>query len=169
MMALLVRPRGPVLGLVRISCFSSFLAFAVALGLAAIAVPANASDISVVLDHDTLVKVPERASTIVIGNPMIVGVTLQPGGLLVLTGKSYGTTNLIALDRTGAVLTEKTIEVFAPRDTVVVYRGTNRETYTCAPNCEPRIMLGDSQAHFAITLGQAVGRNDQAQGMAASR
>ena len=46
-----------------------------------------------------------------IGNPLIADASLQPGGLVVLTGKGYGTTNFIALDRKGNALLEKTIQV----------------------------------------------------------
>ncbi len=162
-MALLVGPRGPVLRPVRTS---SIVGFAFALGLAALAAPTNAADINVILDHDGLVKLPEKVATVVIGNPLIVGTSLQPGGLMVLTGKGYGSTNIIALDRSGAVLMEKTIEVRAPRDTVVVYKGINRETYSCTPFCEPRIMLGDSQPFFESAIGQVTVRSGLAQGIA---
>src|ERR1700686_2292244 len=84
------------------------------------ATPAHAVDtITVVLDQAAITKLPEHVATIVIGNPLIADVTVQPGGLLVVTGKGYGTTNLIALDRSGAVLTERSIEVLAAQDKVV--------------------------------------------------
>ena len=86
---------------------------------------------------------------------------------MVITGKGYGTTNFIALDRTGAVLMEKTIEVQGPREhVVVVYRGIERETYSCTPNCERRITLGDGNPFFNATLGQTAARNSQAQASA---
>src|SRR5262245_1593472 len=102
---------------------------------------AAAADIAVVLDHARLVRLPERVATLVIGNPLIADAAVQSGGLMVITGKSYGLTNIIALDRSGAVLMEKTIEVVGPREELtVVYRGAVRETYSCSPVCEPRIM-----------------------------
>jgi hypothetical protein len=126
---------------------------------------ATAQDtISVQADQATLMRLPERASTIVIGNPLIADVTLQSNGLLVVTGKGYGSTNLIALDRDGAVLLERMIDVVGTSDqVVVVYRGaTARETYTCNPRCEPRATLGDSPDHFNATIGQATARAAQA-------
>ena len=79
-----------------------------------------------------------------IGNPIIADLSIQPGGIGVITGKGYGATNVIVMDATGAVLMEKSIEVKGPSDpTVVVYRGVNRNTYSCTPVCEPRITLGD--------------------------
>ena len=136
--------------------------------IATVAGPGRAAEpITVMLDQATITKLPGRVSTIVIGNPLIADVSVQAGGLLVVTGKGYGTTNLIALDRTGAVLTERSIEVVGAQDTVVVvYRGINRESYSCAPNCERRITLGDGQEFFAQTLAQTATRAAQAQGAA---
>ena len=58
------------------------------------------------------------------------------------------------------------IEVSAPGDAVVVYRGVSRETYSCSPLCGPRIMLGDNQQYFEGAIAQVVTRNNQAQGVA---
>ena len=110
-------------------------------------------------------KLPQLVATIVIGNPLIADAALQSGGILVITGKGYGTTNMMALDRTGRVVMDKTVEVRgAPgNDLVVMYKGVERETYSCAPDCEHRITLGDSQSYFTTTLGQSGARTGGAQ------
>jgi hypothetical protein len=127
--------------------------------------PARAADtIAVVLDQATISKIPEHVSTIVIGNPLIADVFVQPGGLMVITGKAYGTTNLIALDSSGAVLTERNIEVLAPEGLVFVYRGPLRESYSCTPDCQPRIVLGDASPSFNEALLQSTNRAARAQG-----
>jgi len=133
-----------------------------------VAGPAHAADtIKVEVDRAAITRMPPHVATIVIGNPLIADVTVQPGGLLVITGKGYGTTNMIALDRSGTVLSEQNIEVLGPRgDVVVVYRGVNRESYACAPDCERRITLGDSPEFFEATIGQASNRATRAQGAA---
>ena len=59
-------------------------------------------------------------------DPLIADVALQAGGNVVVTGKGYGSTNLIVLDRAGATVMTKTIQVVGPRDAVVVYRGIDR-------------------------------------------
>ena len=110
--------------------------------------------IDVVLDQARLVKLPERVATLIIGNPLIADASVQPGGLMVVTGKGYGVTNLIALDRSGATLMEKQVVVKGPSNTVVVYRGIARETYSCTPVCDPRVTLGDATTFFAANLGQ---------------
>jgi Flp pilus assembly secretin CpaC len=121
--------------------------------------------IDVVLDQARLIKLPERASTLVIGNPLIADVSMQSSGLMVVTGKGYGVTNLIALDRNGATLMEKQVSVKGPyANTVVVYRGVQRETYSCAPFCEPRVTLGDATAAFTRNLAETVAWINQVQG-----
>lgn len=137
----------------------------VALLAALLASPAQADTVSVYVDQARLIKLPDRVSTVVIGNPLIADATLQSGGLLVVTGKGYGSTNLLALDRQGRVLMDKTVTVMGASsgDMVTVYRGVERESYSCAPDCERRITLGDSPAYFGATLGQTGTRNGQAQ------
>jgi hypothetical protein len=106
----------------------------------------------------------------VIGNPLIADAAVQSGGLMVVTGKGYGTTNIIALDRSGAVLMEKTIEVVGPREELmVVYRGAVRETYSCSPVCEPRIMPGDGDKFFDGIIGQSTNRSGLAAGNAPAK
>jgi len=80
--------------------------------------------------------------------------------MLVLTGKGYGVTNLVVLDRAGNVLMERSVEVKGPRtDVVVMYRGIERETYSCAPMCQRQIVIGDSAVFFDTGIQQATERH----------
>jgi hypothetical protein len=125
--------------------------------------------IAVSVDQAKLVKFPERITAIVIGNPLIADVTLQPGGIVVVTGKGYGATNVIAMDRTGAVLMDRIIQVSGPLDKVVtVYRGVERESYSCAPICQRRITLGDGDSFFKATMDQAGSLSSSAAGSGAA-
>jgi len=151
------------------SMCSPLRAFAFALGLAALTLPgaASAADITVTLDEAKILKLPTGVATLVIGNPLIADASVQTGGLMVVTGKGYGSTNVIALDRTGKVLIEQTVEVRGPGpNVVVVFRGALRESYSCTPSCERRITLGDSESFFDETIGQTGSRNGLAQGNA---
>jgi hypothetical protein len=122
-----------------------------------------AAPIAVMLDEARILKLPDRATTVVIGNPMIADLAIQPGGLAVVTGKAFGATNVIVMDKSGAVLTEQTIEVKGPRDrVVVVYRGISRATYSCTPDCGPRVTLGDDPDYFTKVLNESATRNTQA-------
>lgn len=125
--------------------------------------PASAEPISVMLDQARITKIPEHTTTIVVGNPLIADVSVQAGGTMVVTGKGYGVTNLVALDRAGKVLAEEVVRVRSPADAVVVYRGVARESYSCSPYCERRITLGDTPEYFDATLGETGNRNLRAQ------
>lgn len=119
----------------------------------------------VLLDQARIVRLPDRVATLVIGNPTVADGTLQSGGLLIVTGKSYGTTNIIALDQHGKVLAEHQVTVGAPKDaTLTVWRGGARETWSCAPRCESSAMLGDSPEYFDSALKQIGTRNGYATG-----
>jgi hypothetical protein len=146
--------------------YAFVLAFALAAALGMRGAGA-AETLTVVLDRAQIMPLPDRVGTIIIGNPLIADVTLQAGGTMVITGKGYGSTNMIVLDRAGANLMTKTILVVGPRDAVVVYRGIDRESYSCAPTCERRITLGDAPPYFDATLGQASARTSSATGGAA--
>jgi hypothetical protein len=142
------------------------------LAMAAVAViaprPAPAADMVVILDRAELLKLPPNVATIVVGNPLIADVSLQPGNLMVVTGKGYGTTNLIAVDRGGNVLMNRSIEVQGPQlHVVAVYRGIERESYSCTPICERQITLGDSRTYFETIVTQSSTRSGVAQGQLA--
>jgi Flp pilus assembly secretin CpaC len=124
--------------------------------------------IAVYVDQAKLVKLPAKVSTIVVGNPLIADVTLQSGGIVVVTGKGYGATNFIAMDRNGEVLVDRQIQVEGPTDQLVtVYRGVERESYSCMPICQRRVTLGDGENYFRAAIDQAGSLSSQAAGSAA--
>ena len=88
-----------------------FLVIGVFLSPLAAVAASDTEAVAVVVDQARVIKLPDRVATIVVGNPLIADVTLQPGGMVVVTGKGYGSTNMIALDRTGAVLADRSIQV----------------------------------------------------------
>jgi hypothetical protein len=121
--------------------------------------------IAVNVDQAKLVRLPGKVATIVVGNPLIADVTLQPGGMIVVTGKGYGATNFVALDRGGEILVDRQIQVEGPSDRLVtVYRGVERESYSCMPLCQRRVTLGDSDTYFNATMGQAGSLSSNASG-----
>lgn len=129
---------------------------------------ALAEVVSVILDQARLLRLPDRVSTIIIGNPSIADGTLQAGGLLVVTGKGYGTTNLMVLDNKGTVIAEHTITVSAPVSGLTVFRGAERETLSCAPNCQRTLVPGDATAVFDAVVAQNGTRNGLSAGTPAA-
>src|SRR3954451_12421344 len=121
--------------------------------VAAIAAGPSADTIAVNVDQAKLVRLPTRVATIVVGNPLIADVTLQTGGVMVVTGKGYGATNFIAMDRSGEILVDRIIQVEGPTDQLVtVYRGVERESYSCMPICQRRVTLGDGETYFKSAI-----------------
>jgi hypothetical protein len=146
------------------------LAIGLLLWPAAVFAEPSADTVAVNVDQAKLVRLPGRVATIVIGNPLIADVTLQPGGLVVVTGKGYGATNFIAMDRSGQVLVDRIIQVEGPTDQLVtIYRGIDRESYSCMPICQRRVTLGDGESYFKSAMDQAGTLSGQAAGSAASK
>ena len=133
-------------------------------------VSATGETMVVHVDQAKTLQLPERTATLVVGNPLIADAVVQPGGIVVITAKSYGATNLIAVDRSGATLFNRQILVVGPVDRiVVVYRGVDRESYSCMPGCERRITIGDTPAYFTANLNQIGTFGAQAQGGASQK
>jgi Flp pilus assembly secretin CpaC len=110
---------------------------------------AEAADLVVAYDQSQLLRLPRPVAEIIIGNPSIADVAVQGGNLLVVTGKSFGVTNIIALDADRNVIQDQRVVVDQDeRRTVALFRGSLRQTYTCAPTCSPAIVVGDDPKVF---------------------
>ena len=110
---------------------------------------ADASGIVVSMDRARIVKVPTGTQTLIIGNPLVADVTMLKGnGSMVVSGRSFGTTNLISLDASGNAIDETTIKVIAGNQSLVVLRGTAQESYSCNPRCSPTVALGDDSKYM---------------------
>lgn len=129
----------------------------------------KADDILVKYDQASLIRLPRPAAEVIVGNPSIADVHIQNGTSLVITGKSFGMTNLITLDAQGQVIREQRLIVRRDDDRYVnVFKGTARNTFSCPPNalCQPVLSIGDET--FQITLKQTQDKmkisegNDQA-------
>src|SRR6185437_10198359 len=138
-------PRTPNLTLPRRAL--KVLAAAGIMAAASAMTPAAAADLVVRYDQSQLLRLPRPVSDVIIGNPSIADVTVQGGNLLVVTGKTFGITNIIALDAQRNVIQDQRVVVEAEdRHTLVLHKGSLRETYTCSPSCMPTIVVGDNQA-----------------------
>jgi hypothetical protein len=110
---------------------------------------AESNVVQVLVDQATLVRLDRPASEIVVGNPSIADVSVQSGKVLVVTGKSFGETNLIVMDADGKVIANRGLIVLEPRTGfVTMYRGDARYTLHCAPNCTPPLVIGDNPDYF---------------------
>jgi len=142
------------------------LAALLATGAASPARAQNAADDVVVLvDQASLLRLERPAAEIVVGNPSIADVSVQSGKVLVVTGKSFGETNLIVIDADGKVVINRRLIVQEPRTGfVTMYRGPARQTLHCAPYCTPQLVIGDTPDVFdsisrQITTKQSISQS----------
>lgn len=143
-------------------------AFASALLAASMLAPLPAAaapdgPISVKVNMARILRINAPAATVIIGNPGVADVTIQDPQTLILTGKSYGQTNLIVLDSMGNPIADTALEVVeATANVLTVYMGNSRTTLACAPVCQPTISLGDDPGFSA----GAVASSNLIEGMA---
>lgn len=118
--------------------------------------PALAQNVSVESGTTKPLRLAKPASSVVIGNQNIADVAVADPKLLLLTGKTFGTTNLLVFDADNNIVISADVTVTAnTANLVTVNRGGNQYTYDCATECRDAPMIGDDQGHFAKALGQA--------------
>jgi Flp pilus assembly secretin CpaC len=116
----------------------------------------KAEDLIVKYDQSQLLRLPRPAAEIIIGNPAIADISVQSGNLLVITGKTFGITNIIALDADRNVIQDQRVLVKRDEAKVVnLTRGTQRQSYNCTPQCNPSITIGDEQKFFDAVAAAA--------------
>ncbi|MEM9633200.1 MAG: pilus assembly protein N-terminal domain-containing protein [Pseudomonadota bacterium] len=124
---------------------------------------AQEGPVLVTVDRAKVFRIDDDASAVIVGNPFIADVAMFDQNTVVITGKSYGTTNLVILDANSKPIVDEVITVRASEsDVVSVYRNAARSTLSCNPICEPTLRLGDSEGAFNSTAEQATARNDLA-------
>ncbi len=139
------------------NAMSALLATAAVLAAVMIEVPqARANDLIVKYDQSQLLRLPRPAAEIIVGNPTIADVSIQGGDMLVVTGKSFGITNIIALDHERKVIQDQ--RVMVQRDEVKIVnliKAGKRESYNCSPQCNPTITVGDEKEFFTATAASS--------------
>ncbi len=151
--------------------FSKYCAIAAVLSVAHLApsgalasdpgsVLGESTSLKITIDRAKVVRIAKTADTVIVGNPSIVDATIQDGRTIILTGRSFGVTNLIVLDVNGSPIVDETITVQGHEvNTVRIYRRAVRETMACDPVCEPTLTIGDDGKLFNNAIGQINSRN----------
>ncbi len=123
--------------------------------------PAQAgSPLTVEMDQSQPMLLTGDVGSVIIGNPSIADASLN-GRQLILHGHSFGETNLVIFDTNGKKLADFDITVAhnSPNQLSMFVGSTTypaqRFTYSCAPNCEANMMVGDN----TDWLGKVVGAN----------
>ncbi|SJM62369.1 Similar to secretin RcpA/CpaC, associated with Flp pilus assembly [Brevundimonas diminuta 3F5N] len=116
---------------------SLFASLAATLALAAPAV-AQERPLDVQIDQATRVQLRAPAGSVIVANPRIADVTVTDARTLFITGKSYGLTEIIAVDALGRPLFQRQVAV-SPGETgsVRVWRGGEVVEVACGARCAP--------------------------------
>ena len=142
------------------ACFA-----AAALTLVA-ATPSRAERLLVGVDRAQLMRIDVPVDTVIIGNPAIADASVYDQTTLIITGKSFGETNMIVLDSLGKIVREVDLSVSTPSDTLTVHKGSARLSYTCTPVCERTLRAGDSTEAFTDLQAQVTGTLDMGRAQA---
>ena len=122
------------------------------------------ADVTVLADQAKVFRLEEPADTIILGNPSIADVTVHDRVTIVVTGKSYGTTNLIVLNNESEPVVEEQITVSADNTGYVsLQKNIGRVTYSCNPDCYEVVRLGDTKAYLQDVAATISTRNKLAQ------
>jgi Flp pilus assembly secretin CpaC len=91
----------------------------------------------VYMDQARVLKLDRPVSKVIVGNAKVADATVADAKTIVLTGRSFGSTNLVLLDADGnAILDESILVSIDEANTVRVFRQTERTVLSCTPNCE---------------------------------
>ena len=109
-----------------------------ALALMSVATTNAATRAIVGLNQSLRISVGGSTANVVVSNPAIADVTVVDAHSVIVIGKGYGTTQIMALDSSGHVLLDSVVMVTAPQEgQVTVYRGAaSANQYSCSPRCE---------------------------------
>ncbi|MGO4565795.1 pilus assembly protein N-terminal domain-containing protein [Rhizobium sp. 2YAF20] len=101
----------------------------------------------VYMDHARILKLDRAVSKVIVGNAQVADVTVADPKTIVLTGRNFGTTNIVLLDADGnAIVDERILVSIDEGNTVRVYRQTDRSVLSCTPNCEVHAQQGTAAA-----------------------
>jgi Flp pilus assembly secretin CpaC len=121
-----------------------FFAWVIA-ALTASTASAQEDMLRVYMDHARVLKLDRPVSKVIVGNAKVADATVADARTIVLTGRAFGTTNIVLLDGDGnAILDERILVSIDEGNTVRVYRQTERSVLSCTPNCEQHSQQGEA-------------------------
>ncbi|MEZ5953340.1 MAG: pilus assembly protein N-terminal domain-containing protein [Hyphomonas sp.] len=124
------------------------------MGLSAV-LPAMAGPLTVEANKTVPVKLKGAAASVVLGNRNIADVAVHNDHLIFVTGKTFGTTNLMVFDRAGnQIYSSDVVVTVNSSNLVTVNRSGSNFTYDCAPNCRSVLSNGDDMEYFDSLMKQ---------------
>jgi Flp pilus assembly secretin CpaC len=98
---------------------------------------AAASRLDVDINQSRRIVLRGAAANVVVGDPAIADVTMVDAHSVIVTGKGYGSTEVMVTDRGGRMLLDSRVAVSAPDDgRLTLHRGIAASEFACSPRCE---------------------------------
>jgi Flp pilus assembly secretin CpaC len=137
-----------------------------AMVLASLSQAALAEPFRVSVDQTVPIRLTAAAHSVVVGNASVADVAVADPMTLLVTGKSFGSTNLVVLDREGRSIYTSAIAVAASGDAneLTIIAGGKTQTFSCIDKCRPTLRVTDDPQRFG-----EVQQTVQAMDSAASR
>lgn len=136
-----------------------------ALLAAGLASTAAAEPMKVRVDQTVPLRLGASAESVVVGNATIADVAVHDPRTLLVTGKAFGTTNILVLDHAGRTIFSSMVTVAGDKDgQMTIVRGAGTYTYSCNDKCRPTPVVGDAPGHFQDVMTTVAGMATTAKG-----
>lgn len=126
--------------------------------LASMALASNASarEFAVEASKTRQLELPGGVTTIVIGDPRVADIAVHDQNLIFITGRTIGTTNLLAYNAAGKKIFDGDVVVTTnAANFVSINRAGQTNTFDCAPRCRSIVAIGDERRYFNDVVNQA--------------
>jgi Flp pilus assembly secretin CpaC len=123
------------------------IAFAFAAAAALSGGQALAGGVAVPMDEVRTVAFAKPVATVYVGNPAIADINMIDARHAFVLGKSFGTTNIIALDNSGHEVANTFVSVSGSNGSMVtLMKGATQTTFSCTgKRCEVAPLPGDAR------------------------
>jgi Flp pilus assembly secretin CpaC len=112
--------------------------------------------IAVVIDQARVISFAKPVKTLYVGNPTVVDVNMLDPQHAFILGKTFGETNMIALQADGTPFSNQLVTVLNNGSAVTVNRGSDQFDYTCSrAHCETAPRPGDPKGYVDNTESAA--------------
>ena len=137
-------------------------------GLTVFSAQASSYGVSVALDNARPITLRGEAVSVVIGNPAIADIYVQDSRHIFVLGRSYGTTNLVAIDKNGNEIANMPVTVTSGREmSVTLHRGPSGQvSYACNGRCERTLVPSDNPEGFKTLMDAVNGKTSQGDAVA---
>lgn len=121
---------------------SAFLVALVAVSLAGAAAAQSAGPMNIGIDRSQRISLRGSVSSVIVNNPLIADVTVVDANTLVIQGKGYGQTEILAVDAIGRTLFQNQIVVSGGQaGSLRVWRGGKATEMACGATCSPSLRV----------------------------